>query len=56
MDIWLSSRRWSEGRFTSLEEVCQALRIEKATLEGQLQQVIAQKIRNIDADIEQDKT
>jgi chromosome segregation ATPase len=34
-----------EGRLSTLEESCQTLRIEKATLEGQLQEIVAQQAR-----------
>lgn len=44
-----------EARVTASEARCQALRIEKATLEGQLQQITAQKIRDIEA-TERNKT
>lgn len=38
-----------EAKTTALETVCQTLRIDKATLEGQLQQIAAQKTLNIEA-------
>lgn len=38
-----------ENRISALEEACQALRIEKATLEGQLQQIAAQQVPRIDS-------